>query len=43
MKLKCEKCNSSNVYTRFKTKEIICRRCGHVTVKKNINEEEESD
>lgn len=29
-KLRCEFCNSAFVYVRIKTKELICRSCGHI-------------
>ena len=30
-KPKCENCACSNGYPRIKTKEWICRSCGHIT------------
>lgn len=28
--MKCTKCNKEGAYIRIKTKEIVCRQCGHV-------------
>lgn len=30
-KPRCPKCNSSQVYIRISTKEIVCRSCGKVS------------
>lgn len=27
--LRCEKCNSNQTYIRRKTKEKVCKHCGH--------------
>jgi transcription initiation factor TFIIIB Brf1 subunit/transcription initiation factor TFIIB len=29
-KIRCKKCNSDQVYTRIKTNEIVCKKCGHI-------------
>jgi len=29
-KLKCNKCGSSFIYIRFKSKEVCCRSCGFI-------------
>ena len=34
---RCEKCGSTHIYYRIKTKEIVCQSCGH------IKKEEEDD
>jgi len=32
-KLRCKKCNSSQVYLRIKTQEVTCRSCGYISKK----------
>lgn len=27
---KCQRCGSLNVTTRLRTRDVVCRRCGHV-------------
>lgn len=34
----CEKCGSTFTYFRIKDNSIVCRRCGHVTKLKRINQ-----
>ena len=29
-KKRCEKCNSTMIYVRIKTNELVCRGCGHI-------------
>jgi len=29
--MKCPKCNKEGAYLRLKTKEFVCRQCGHIT------------
>lgn len=29
--MKCPKCNSSVVYVRITTRELVCRRCGTIS------------
>jgi primosomal protein N' len=31
VRLRCEFCDSSFVYVRIKTNELICRSCGHIS------------
>ena len=28
---RCVKCNSSQLYTRIRKKQIVCKRCGYIT------------
>ncbi len=37
-KFKCENCGSTFTYFRIKDNSIVCRRCGHVTKLKRINQ-----
>lgn len=37
-KLECEKCGSAFVYVRIKDKQIVCRKCGHVSELKEDDE-----
>lgn len=36
-KIRCEKCGSTLIYMRIKTKERVCRKCGFI---KSLNEPE---
>lgn len=29
-KIRCKKCESTLVYRRISTNELVCRKCGHV-------------
>jgi len=29
-KKRCEKCDSTQVYVRLRTKEMVCQKCGHI-------------
>jgi len=38
--MKCNNCNSSLVYYRIKTNELVCRTCGNIEKLKPNNSEE---
>jgi len=38
-KPRCERCDSTMVYYRIKTNDLVCRLCGHI---KNLNKEKKN-
>ena len=41
--IRCENCASKVVYFRLKTKQIVCRRCGFISVAKDETGEKGTD
>lgn len=39
-KTRCKKCNSTQIYHRLTTSDILCRKCGATTSIKQIEEKE---
>ena len=40
-KIRCDKCNSTLVYLRIKSNEMICRKCGYIKKLKEDNNKDE--
>ena len=36
--MKCPKCKSAMTYIRINTGELVCRSCGHITPKGEVEE-----
>jgi len=41
MELRCPKCNHGGVYTRIKTKDRCCKKCGYTGDPKEFERKEE--